>query len=132
MKIKLTLPKNIIREYPAGTTLLEVSRDFAANYQSPIVEGIFNGIGTDLQKPVFENGTVDFITLDTEEGMRVYVRSLLFLFLVAIKELRPEVKIEARNSLGSALFCEITNDIVLSNYEFKGLGRLYERAGSQV
>lgn len=40
MKIKLTLPKNIIREYPAGTTLLEVSRDFAANYQSPIVEGI--------------------------------------------------------------------------------------------
>ena len=68
MKIKLTLPNNIIREYPAGTTLLEVSRDFAANYQSPIVEGIFNGIGTDLQKPVFENGTVDFITLDTEEG----------------------------------------------------------------
>lgn len=121
MKIKLTLPKNIIREYPAGTTLLEVSRDFAANYQSPIVEGIFNGIGTDLQKPVFENGTVDFITLDMEEGMRVYVRSLLFLFLVAIKELRPEVKIEARNSLGSALFCEITNDIVLSNYDLKAL-----------
>ena len=119
MKIKLTLPNNIIREYPAGTTLLEVSRDFAANYQSPIVEGIFNGIGTDLQKPVFENGTVDFITLDMEEGMRVYVRSLLFLFLVAIKELRPEVKIEARNSLGSALFCEITNDIVLSNYDLK-------------
>ena len=114
MKIKLTLPNNIIREYPAGTTLLEVSRDFAANYQSPIVEGIFNGIGTDLQKPVFENGTVDFITLDTEEGMRVYVRSLL-------KELRPEVKIEARNSLGSALFCEITNDIVLSNYDLKAL-----------
>ena len=121
MKIKLTLPNNIIREYPAGTTLLEVSRDFAANYQSPIVEGIFNGIGTDLQKPVFENGTVDFITLDTEEGMRVYVRGLLFLFLVAIKELRPEVKIEARNSLGSALFCEITNDIVLSNYDLKAL-----------
>ena len=121
MKIKLTLPNNIIREYPAGTTLLEVSRDFAANYQSPIVEGIFNGIGTDLQKPVFENGTVDFITLDTEEGMRVYVRSLLFFFLVAIKELRPEVKIEARNSLGSALFCEITNDIVLSNYDLKAL-----------
>lgn len=68
MKIKLTLPNNIIREYPAGTTLLEVSRDFAANYQSPIVEGIFNGIGTDLQKPVFENGTVDFITRIRRRG----------------------------------------------------------------
>ena len=91
MKIKLTLPNNIIREYPAGTTLLEVSRDFAANYQSPIVEGIFNGIGTDLQKPVFENGTVDFITLDTEEGMRVYVRSLLFLCLLYTSDAADEL-----------------------------------------
>ena len=65
MKIKLTLPNNIIREYPAGMTLLEVSRDFAANYQSPIVEGIFNGIGTDLQKPVFENGTVESSLIQT-------------------------------------------------------------------
>ena len=121
MNIKLTLPDNIIREYPAGTTLLEVSRDFAGNYQSPIVEGVFKGIGTDLQKPLTEDGSVDFIVRDTEEGMRVYVRSLLFLFLVAIKKLRPEVKIEARNSLGSALFCEITNGIVLSKYDLQAL-----------
>lgn len=121
MNIKLTLPDNIIREYPAGTTLLEVSREFAGNYQSPIVEGVFKGIGTDLQKPLTEDGSVDFIVRDTEEGMRVYVRSLLFLFLVAIKKLRPEVKIEARNSLGSALFCEITNGIVLSKYDLQAL-----------
>ena len=121
MNIKLTLPDNITREYPAGTTLLEVSRDFAGNYQSPIVEGVFKGIGTDLQKPLMEDGSVDFIVRDTEEGMRVYVRSLLFLFLVAIKKLRPEVKIEARNSLGSALFCEITNGIVLSKYDLQAL-----------
>lgn len=38
--------------------------------------------------------------------MRVYVRSLLFLFLVAIKELRQEVKIEARNSLGALYFAK--------------------------
>ena len=121
MNIKLTLPDNSIKEYPSGTTLLEVSKDFAGNYSNPIVEGVFQGIGTDLQKPLLEDGTVDFILRDTEEGMSVYVRSLLFLFLVAIKELRPEVKIEARNSLGSALFCEITNGITLSNYDLKAL-----------
>lgn len=121
MNIKLTLPNDSIQEYPAGTTLLEVSKSFTASYSSPIVEGIFQGVGTDLQKQLWEDGSVDFIQRDTEEGMRVYVRSLLFLFLVAIKKLRPEVKIEARNSLGSALFCEITNGIVLSNYDLQAL-----------
>lgn len=121
MKIKLTLPNNINKEFSLGTTLLDISKEFSNVYESPIVEGIFQGIGTDLQKPLTEDGTVDFVVRDTEEGMRVYVRSLLFLFLVAIKELRPEVKIEARNSLGSALFCEITNGIVLSGYDLKAL-----------
>ena len=102
MKIKLTLPNNIIREYPAGTTLLEVSRDFAANYQSPIVEGIFNGIGTDLQKPVFENGTVDFITLDTEEDARLCAQPAVP-FSGSYQRAAAGSKIEARNS-GSALF----------------------------
>lgn len=32
MNIKLTLPDNSIKEYPSGTTLLEVSKDFAGNY----------------------------------------------------------------------------------------------------
>ncbi len=122
MKIKLTLPDNSIKEYPLGTTLLEVQKEYFMDYyEKPVVEGIFNGVGTDLQKPLFRDGKVDFIKLDTEEGMRVYVRSLLFLFLVAIKKLRPEVKIEARNSLGSALFCEITNGIGLSRYDLKAL-----------
>lgn len=122
MKIKLTLPDKTIKEYPKGTTLLEVSKELKEFYQQEtLVEGVFNGVGVDLQKPLFEDGSINFITLKTEEGMRVYVRSLLFLFLVAIKKLRPEVKIEARNSLGSALFCEITNGIVLSDYDLKAL-----------
>ena len=110
--IKLTLPNGAIKEYPDGTTLLEVSNEFKDCYTAPVVEGVFNGAGVDLQKPLHTDGTVDFITWDTEEGRRVYVRSLLFLFLYAIKKLRPEVQLEVCNSIGSALYCDITNGIV--------------------
>ena len=124
--IKLTLPNGAVKEYPDGTTLLEVSGEFKDCYTAPVVEGVFNGAGVDLQKPLHTDGTVDFITWDTEEGRRVYVRSLLFLFLYAIKKLRPEVQLEVCNSIGSALYCDITNGIVLSKYDLQAV-ELYMR-----
>lgn len=119
--IKLTLPDGNIKEYTEGITLLEISREFQPRYSAPIVEGIFNGAGTDLQKPLKDDGVVDFITWDAEEGRRVYVRSLLFLFIYAMKKLRPEVQIEATNSIGSALYCDIINGIVLSKYDLQAI-----------
>ena len=47
--IKLTLPNGAIKEYPDGTTLLEVSSEFKDCYTAPVVEGVFNGAGVDLQ-----------------------------------------------------------------------------------
>ncbi len=119
--LKLTLPNGTVKEYPEGITLLEISRELKDCYSEPVVEGIFNGVGTDLQKPLHKDGTVGFITWDTEEGRRVYIRSLLFLFLYAIKTLRPEVQLEVSNSIGSALFCSITNNIVLSKYDLQDI-----------
>lgn len=119
--IKLTLPNGITKEYSEGITLLEVCREFKSSCCEPVVEGVFNGVGTDLQKPLYEDGTVDFITWDTEEGRRVYVRSLLFLFIYAMKKLRPEVQIEASNTIGSALYCDIINKIVLSKYDLQAV-----------
>lgn len=119
--IKLTLPDGNIKEYTEGITLLEISREFQSRYSAPIVEGVFNGAGTDLQKPLKDDGVVDFITWDAEEGRRVYVRSLLFLFIYAMKKLRPEVQIEATNSIGSALYCDIINGIVLSKYDLQAI-----------
>ena len=49
--LKLTLPNGAIKEYPEGITLLEVSRELNGFYSQPVVEGIFNGVGTDLQTP---------------------------------------------------------------------------------
>jgi uridine kinase len=52
--------------------------------QFPIVAaGIFNGEEVDIQKPLFGDGKVEFIAINTEEGMRAFERSLLFLFIVA-------------------------------------------------
>lgn len=105
--IALTMPDGTVRSCQEGVTLLELSRDFAGNYGSPIAEGVIDGLGHNLQREIHHDAAIDFIEIDSEEGMRVFVRSLLFLFIVVTNRLHPEVEIEVRNSLGSALYCAI-------------------------
>lgn len=103
--LKFTMPDKQFRQIEEGGNLLSLAGEFANKFTSPIIEGIFNGEAIDLQKPLSEDGTVDFVEVNTEDGMRVYTRTLLFMLLVATKKLRPDVNLEVRNSLGSALYC---------------------------
>ncbi len=101
----LRLPNGQLRQVEEGSCLLPIAAAFAERYTSPVIEGVFNGEAVDLQKPLTENGSVDFIEINSTEGMRVYTRTLLFMMLRAVKELRPDVDLEVRNTLGSALYC---------------------------
>ncbi|MGM9583894.1 MAG: TGS domain-containing protein, partial [Phascolarctobacterium sp.] len=92
------LPNGQLRQVEEGSTLLDVAKSLSSSFTSPVVEGIFNNEAVDLQKPLYEDGSVDFIEVNTESGMRAYTRTLLFMLLACTKKLRPDVKIEVRNT----------------------------------
>ena len=50
--ITLTLYNGEIRKMPKGSTLLPLAEEFAKDFATPIVEGIFNGETIDLQVPL--------------------------------------------------------------------------------
>lgn len=102
--LKLTYENQSI-EAAEGSVLLDIVHQFQDRYNSPIVAGIFNGEAYDLQRPLEESGDIGFVEVNDTEGMRIYVRTLLFLFITAAKKLYPDVKIEVRNTLGRALYC---------------------------
>lgn len=119
--ITVTLSDGKILKYPKNTKILEIAKKEQIKYKNLIVSSTYNGELRDLQYELTEDGKLNFIELNTEEGMRVYVRSLLFLFIVAVSKKRPEVKIEVKNSIGDGLFCDITNGIILSKYDLKDI-----------
>ncbi len=90
---------------PDGGTLAPLAKKIESS--SPLVEGIFNGRPCDLSRPLTAERAVnslDFVEVNTETGMRTYVRTLLFLFLVAAQQAAPQTEFEVRNTLGSALY----------------------------
>jgi uridine kinase len=115
--LAITCPDGQIRKYKKGTTLLEMAADFQYLYPTTIVEGIVDSEGKDLQKQLTEDCRVGFIEMNSTEGQNVYVRTLLYTFLVALHNTRPEVQIEVKNTMGYALFCDIKNGIYLSKYD---------------
>ena len=103
--LHITLPGGVKREFAVGTTLAEMGMDFADNYDSPLAVGVFNGLEYSLSYQVTEDGEVSFIPMNSVEGMRAFVRSIVFVCDVAMKELFPDTELEVCNSLGSALYC---------------------------
>jgi len=115
--LAITCPDGQIRKYKKGTTLLEMAADFQYLYPTTIVEGIVDSEGKDLQKQLTKDCRVGFIEMNSTEGQNVYVRTLLYTFLVALHNTRPEVQIEVKNTMGYALFCDVKNGIYLSKYD---------------
>lgn len=115
------LPCGQLRQVEEGSTLLDVAKSLSSSFASPVVEGVFNNEAIDLQRPLFEDGEIGFIEVNTEEGMRVYTRTLLFMLLVCTKKLRPDVDIEVRNTLGSALYCVDHSSHKLTGEDIKAI-----------
>ena len=103
--IHVTLPDGTVQEYPAGITPKKIAEGWQKHGGQSIAEAIVNGVGMNLRLPLEKDCTLDFLPINCPEGMRAYVRSLLFLFLVSAEELYPDIHVEVRNSLGTALYC---------------------------
>jgi uridine kinase len=95
------------REYEDCTTLLAVSRDFAGRFAAPIVAAAVDNDVKDLQTAVRDGSKIAFIDLTSEEGTRVYRRSLVFILIVATRDLFPDGKVTVEHSLSKGLYCEI-------------------------
>lgn len=115
------LPNGQLRQVEEGSCLLPFAQELKDSFVSPVVEGIFNGEAVDLQRPLHEDGDMGFIEVNSSEGMRVYSRTLLFMLLVASKKLYPEVALEVRNTLGSALFCYDQSSHKLTGEDIKAI-----------
>lgn len=101
--------KSEVREYPAGTTFLEVAEDVRREGDDDAVLANFCGNLIELAKEIPGDGSVTFLTAADKNGQRAYRRSVVFLMQRALACLYPEgsVDITVEHSLGQGYFCHI-------------------------
>lgn len=116
-KIKLKYKDTYIDDIIPGTSLYEVSKLVQKDFEYPILGAKLNHITVDLNCPITENSTVEFLDRSSRVGNRIYSRSLEFLVIVAAKEvLNPKADVLINYSLDNGIYCEIVNQRVTKKH----------------
>lgn len=76
--------------------------------KSPVVAAKVNNVVRDLQTELLENCTVEFLDMETEDGMRVYRRSLILVLVKSVREILPGSLAMIQHSLGNSFYGEVT------------------------
>lgn len=94
----------------AGTTLSELKLLLEVNMPAPIVGALINNKLNSLETPIYRNKTIEFIDQSSESGLRIYVRSLVFVLYKAVNDLIPNGKLRIEHPVSNGYYCEISSN----------------------
>ena len=92
----------------AGTSLLELSREYSSFYKSLIIAARVNNTIKELNYKLEEDCEASFVDLTDVDGSRIYRRSLHFILVKAVNDLYPDRKVVINHTISKGLYCEIT------------------------
>ena len=90
-----------------GVKLEDLFKGKKGKKDSLIVGARVNNQIKELTYPVEEECTVEAVDLTSEDGVRIYQRSLTFLLIKAVHDLFPGKTIQIRHSVSRGIFFEI-------------------------
>ncbi len=90
-----------------GSTLESIAKDYEKKIGKIIVAARMNNTIVELFRPITKSGEVTFITLDTQDGMRIYQRGLFFILHASVRNNFKDSKLKILHTIGHGVYCEI-------------------------
>jgi len=103
-----------VREYSEETTLLAISQDVAAEYAHPIMLATVNGKLKELRKVPKDGDTVEFVPVNTENGIRTYRRGIILVFMKALYKVlgtKGLSKVRIEHTIGNGIYGELEGEV---------------------
>ncbi|MDR1017172.1 MAG: nucleoside kinase [Lachnospiraceae bacterium] len=112
--------RGITKKYEEGIRILDIANEYQKDFSAEIALALVNGRMKELNKKMWKDGEIEFITVEDKNGREAYRRSVEFILLKAIYDVADRSKIEKvinHFSLGEGLYFTIKGDIKV-NQEF--------------
>lgn len=90
--IKITFPDNSVKEFDAGVTTAEIAKSISISLAKKAVAGKVDGNFVDLNQPLKEDGSIEIITKDSNDGLVVLWRTAAQVLANALHGLYPNMK----------------------------------------
>ena len=98
---------NQTKEFPEGSSLLDIYKGFELQMPYGTVSAKVNNKVESLTFRVYGNKDVEFLDITNPSGMRTYVRSLCFILVKAVEDLYPEGNIALEHPVSKGYFCKL-------------------------
>lgn len=116
--MKITIGTQIL-EYDQAMKLEAIAQGFQKKDEPLIVAAIVNNKLKELFFEVDEDASIKWVDLTQSDGIRIYQRTLAFVFIRATMELYREIHVNIRHSLSKGLYCDFDYSRKLSKTDIE-------------
>lgn len=105
--IKITFPDGSVREFPKGTTSMQIAESISSRLAQDVLAAKVNGQVWDLTRPIDEDSTIELLKWEDEDGKHAYWHSSAHLMAEAIQILYPHAKFGIGPAIENGFYYDI-------------------------
>lgn len=119
--MNITLKDGSVREYPSGTTVIDIAKDISAGLARNTYIGKVNGEYVDIRTPIEEDAEVELLGFDDEMGKKAFRHSASHLMAQAIKRIYPQAQLTIGPAVDNGFYYDIDLDHKLTPEDFEAI-----------
>ena len=117
--IKITFPDNSVKEFPAGTTAMQIAGSISARLAQEVLAAKVNGEAWDLTRPIPADAAIQLLKWDDEDAKHTFWHSSAHLLAEALQALYPEIKFGIGPAVENGFYYDVDlGDTVLTDADF--------------
>ena len=114
MQISIKFPDGAVREYPSGTSSLDIARSISEGLARNVLAARVNGQVWDATRPIQSDSDLQLLTWNDTDGKKTYWHSSAHLLAEALESLYPGIKL----GIGPPIENGFYYDIDFGDYKF--------------
>ena len=103
-QITITISDGTERRVGKGTTIADLLKASGKDLTDQVIAGRVDGQLVDLSTPLERSGSLDFVTLDSEDGLNILRHSTSHVMAYAVKELFKGIKVSIGPSIEKGFY----------------------------
>lgn len=108
--IKIALKDGSVKEFAAGTTLLDIAKSISQKLGKQALLAVVDGVNKDLSDKLEHDAAVEFVTPDTPEGLHAIRHTAAHVMAQAIQHLFPDVKFAIGPAIANGFYYDLDSE----------------------
>ncbi len=109
-QIKITFPDGSLKEFPKGTTSLQIAESISKGLAEDAIVAEVNSKLVDLAKPINGDAKVKFFKFNDDEGKKVYWHTTSHIMAQAIEELYPGARFGVGPAIENGFYYDVDSE----------------------